>query len=354
MTQLSSATIGSDDRSWSQREVVDRRAAGNGCSMSSTPRSHELGQQRARRRRGVQPVLASTRIGPSNTARTASQRREVLRAAALDLERREVGRAGGALGDDLRLVDADREVGRRDRRRTGRAARGPGRRGPCRRGRAGRCRGRTWRRRCQRMAASIAPAGAAPRPGVVGRRASPTASRSSGNDRGHRLGRLAVEPVRVALPHPDDAREPVVAQLDDDRRHARSPSAWSVAGDAERVAQARGAGPRASACRLIAGDPRQRVDAPRGSPPTAGPAPKRNGSSVGSPVSAAIAAMTGPRLVVVAVERGVERDRHDLRRRDEPGDPLVQVDERRAATRSGTRPRAGGRSRARRAPACGP
>ena len=41
------------------------------------------------------------------------------------------------------------------------------------------------------------------------------------------VGRLAVEPVRVALPHPDDAREAVVAQLDDDGR-TRLPESWSV------------------------------------------------------------------------------------------------------------------------------
>ena len=62
----------------------------------------------------VQPVLASTRIGPLNTSRTARERLEVLRPAALDLERREIGGAGGTLGDDRRLVDADREIGRRD------------------------------------------------------------------------------------------------------------------------------------------------------------------------------------------------------------------------------------------------
>ena len=47
-----------------------------------------------------------------------------------------------------------------------------------------------------------------------------SASSEHRHDRGHRLGRLAVEAVRVALPHPDEAREPVVAELDDDRGDA--------------------------------------------------------------------------------------------------------------------------------------
>ena len=36
------------------------------------------------------------------------------------------------------------------------------------------------------------------------------------HDDGHRLGRLAVEPVGIALADPDDPREAVVAKLDDD------------------------------------------------------------------------------------------------------------------------------------------
>ena len=45
--------------------------------------------------------------------------------------------------------------------------------------------------------------------------------------------------------------------------------------------------------------------------------------------------MTPARLVIVRVERGVERDRDDLRRRHQPGDLLVQGDERRAASAIG-------------------
>ena len=84
---------------------------------------------------------------PAEDRPDGTQRLEVLRAAELDLERREVGGAGGPLGDDRGLVDPDREVGRRDRRRAGRSARGPGSRGPCRRSRGARCRARIWRRR---------------------------------------------------------------------------------------------------------------------------------------------------------------------------------------------------------------
>ena len=61
-----------------------------------------------------QPVLASTRIGPVVDRPDRGQRLEVGRPAELDLERREADRPGGPLGDDRRLVDPDREVGRRD------------------------------------------------------------------------------------------------------------------------------------------------------------------------------------------------------------------------------------------------
>ena len=81
--------------------------------MSSTPRSHQLRHERARRRRGVQPVFASTRIGPSKTSRTASS---VARSAGPPTLIFSAGKSRPArrpLGDDLRLVDAQREVGRR-------------------------------------------------------------------------------------------------------------------------------------------------------------------------------------------------------------------------------------------------
>ena len=69
-TALSSATIGSSERSWSQR-IWSSRCAGNGCSMSSTPRRTRSGTSRAPAS-GSQAVFASTRMGPEKTARTRS------------------------------------------------------------------------------------------------------------------------------------------------------------------------------------------------------------------------------------------------------------------------------------------
>ena len=59
-----------------------------------------------------------------------------------------------------------------------------------------------------------------------------------------------------------------------------------------------------------------------------GPAPKRTGSSTGRPVSAAIRAISARASSSDGIDRRVQRDRDDLRRGDEPGDPLVEVDER--------------------------
>ena len=113
-------------------------------------------------------------------------------------------------------------------------------------------------------------------------------------DGGHRGRRLAVEPVRVALPHPDDPRVPLVAQLDDDRGHAVRGGVVG-AGDAERVTQAQ--------VQDLVGQPQAHVpafdvSATHGSASTAArvaahsrSAPNRTGSSAGSPVSAAVAAM---------------------------------------------------------------
>ena len=52
--------------------------------------------------------------------------------------------------------------------------------------------------------------------------------------------------------------------------------------------------------------------------------PNRTGSSAGRPVSAAVASIDPARLGLVGDERRVERHRDDLRRRDEPGDLLVE------------------------------
>ena len=64
-----------------------------------------------------------------------------------------------------------------------------------------------------------------------------------GPDHRHRVGRLAVEPVGVALPHPDDIGIPVIPQLDD---HGRDTETFAVIGprDPERVTQLRVTEPR--------------------------------------------------------------------------------------------------------------
>ena len=60
----------------------------------------------------VQPVLASTRMGPSYTARTASSVARSAGPAHLDLEGRERRGAARTLRDDIGGVDAEREIGR--------------------------------------------------------------------------------------------------------------------------------------------------------------------------------------------------------------------------------------------------
>ena len=312
----------------------------------------ELGQERERRRRGVQPVLASTRIGPSKTSRTASSVARSPGPPHLILSAGKSRRAGGALGDDVGLVDADGEVGRRE----------VGRQAEQLVDRARRVTLPTRSCRAMSMAHFAAPWPRMARLHAPGRRGEAVPASGSNvadgveqqrEDGRHRLGRLAVEPVRVALPHPDDAREPVVAQLDDDRRDAVRPSPWSVRAirNGSRSAEAQDlVGQLQASCRA---DPRQRVDPlADGRPQPVRPEADR---VVGRQPGLGRDLGDDPaRLVVVRVERRVQGDGDDLRRRDQPGDPLVQLDERAAAGRSGTTRRAGGRSRARPAPACGP
>ena len=115
MTALSSATIGSGARAWSAARSSSRRA-GKRLLDELDPEAHQLGQQA----RGVLRRPARVGVDPDRAAVHRAdrlERLEVGRAAELDLERREAGRAGSPLGDDRRLVDADREVGRRDVRR---------------------------------------------------------------------------------------------------------------------------------------------------------------------------------------------------------------------------------------------
>ena len=103
------------------------------------PEPTSVGQQRA----ALSGRPAGVGVDPDRPVvdlRTASSVARSLGAADLDLERREVARAPGPLGDDRRLVEAEREVGRRDVAATGPAGAGPARRAACRRGRGARCR----------------------------------------------------------------------------------------------------------------------------------------------------------------------------------------------------------------------
>ena len=112
MTALSSATIGIDDRSWSQREI----AIGAGRERLLDELDAEIDDRR-QQALGVVARPAGVRVDADRAAEDLAdgpERLEVLRPAALDLERREIGGPGGSLGDDGRLVDADREIGRRD------------------------------------------------------------------------------------------------------------------------------------------------------------------------------------------------------------------------------------------------
>ena len=109
-------------------------------------------------------------------------------------------------------------------------------------------------------------------------------------DRLHRRRRFAVEPVRVALPHPDDPGEAVVAQLDDDGGYRARVRVVVSPRDAERVAE------RES--QHLVGDVQAHPWLTHGSASTrfriAGQrrsGPNRNGSSVGKPVCSAISAM---------------------------------------------------------------
>ena len=67
---------------------------------------------------------------------------------------------------------------------------------------------------------------------------------------------------------------------------------------------------------------------PRPGPPARAGRPRSGtGRPWADPVSAATCSMIRRASSSSRIERGVERDRDDLRRRDEPGDPLVELDE---------------------------
>ena len=167
----------------------------------------------------------------------------------------------------------------------------------------------------------------------------------------HRLGRVAVVRVRVALADPDRPvrRRPPRRAASTTTVVTDRPSPCDDARDDERVAQRqlerpqpererhpapRAARPRAAVAAAV--DPGQRVDRrPRSSRHSASP-PKRTGSSHGRPGLGRGRRHDPPGLGLVGDERRVERHRHDLRRRDEPRDLLVERDERRRAARSGS------------------
>ena len=272
MTALSSATIGSDERclepaSWSQPPSRERLLDELDAEVARARAADARASSR------VQPVFASTRIGPveDRADRRAASRGPAAR-RSLILSAGKCGGPGSPLGDDRGLVDADREVGRRDLGRTGRAARGParpatlptqvvqgdvdgalGRAVPADRG--------VHRGGASTSASARRPRSARARPDRLDERRARSGAARRPSSRG-----LAVVRVRVALPEPDDAREPVVAQLDDDRRDALGRVVVGP-GDPERVAEREVQDLVATQAQT----PRQGVDAPRGPPPTAGP-----------------------------------------------------------------------------------
>src|ERR1700675_1704427 len=114
--------------------------------------------------------------------------------------------------------------------------------------------------------------------------------REEREDRGHGFRRLAIEPVGVALAHPDDVGKTVVPDLDDDRRDD-VPPAVIRSGDPEGF-------PQAELEHLLANTEAHGVST-HGSASTPSrmarhsrSAPNRTGSSAGRPVSAAIDSMT--------------------------------------------------------------
>ena len=254
---------------------------------------------------GCQPVFASTRSGPSWTARTASS---VARSAAPPTL---IFRAGkrrgppGPLRDDRRLVEPEGEVGRRGvpRHAEHRAD-----------GRAGDLPEQVAEGDVDR-ALRAAVVGDRPVHGGVGRVEARTGRlgladrrEQERQDGGDRLDGLAVEAVRIALADPDDAREPVVAELDDDRRDVVT-GVVVRAGDPERIPQAEAEDLLADVERHLSRRPRRPREPRPGRPPArrrptaarpprarsrahSGPGPKRTGSSTGRPVSAAIRAIS--------------------------------------------------------------
>ena len=198
------------------------------------------------------------------------ERRDVGRAADLDLQRREVAGPGRPLRDDVGGIDAQREVGRRDVGRQVEQLVEREARGACRPGRGARCRARTSRAPCPRIATSSARRPRAPR-GRSGRRGS---ARALDGGEQPSAGRRTSSPASRRRTDPGSPRQgrrgpgAGVAELDDDRGDP-GPAPWSEAGDAEeRVARARASRTAPAAERSRPG-PRAARRRPARWPPTA-------------------------------------------------------------------------------------
>ncbi len=167
--------------------------------------------------------------------------------------------------------------------------------------------------------------GGSPGSASLGSTSSIAASRSGRTRPSSRSSRR--RSVRIALADPDQAIEPVVAGTRPRRVVTPSPASCRT-GDPERVAQSE-VQDLVGAAEGHPASTHGRASTARGWPPTAARRPNRTGSSRRQPGLRGGLLDDPASLVVVGVERGVERDRDDLRRRDEPGHPLVQPDERR-------------------------
>ena len=190
------------------------------------------------------------------------------------------------------------------------------------------------------------------------------ASSSTGHDRRDRLGRLAVEPVRKPLAQADRAvgAVGVVAQLGEHRRRrrpapcdARAITNGSRSGRTSvRSRSRRSRGPARAAAASGAGspraDPRQRVHAPPRSPRHSASPPKRTGSSHGSPVSAAVAAMTRRASSSSAISEVLSATATTFDGATRPATASWVRDERPQRRDREPAPRAGGRSRGRPCP----
>ena len=247
--------------------------------------AHKLRHERD----GLLGFPARVRIHPDRAGEDRADRLkglEVLRPPELDLESREMGRPRSTLAHDGRLVDADREIGRRQvRGESAKLVDGL----PCH------LADQIVERDVER--ATRGPVTADRTLHGVVRRDQPDLAcvdlperlEQERKDGRHGLRGLTVKPVRIALADADDPRETVVHQFDDDRRHAVT-SVVVGSCDLERV-------PERQPEDLL-GHMQGHAPATHGSASTRSrmtdhrrSAPKRTGSSAGRPVSIATASM---------------------------------------------------------------